>query len=162
MIEACKTAKGLTRAEIAQLLGRPANNVINIADLLVKEGRLHKSGVRRAYRYFTDKAHADAWALVAKDAYAAQLSANREATRITRNESRRTGNPMGRPAAPVVVRQSAAPKPAPKPTKVIWPEHVKVYVAPTPPGRFHFEPPPGWAGEISKDWMNRRTQGAGA
>lgn len=45
---------------------------------------------------------------------------------------------------------------APVAARVVWPEHVKVQVHPTPPSRFDFTPPPGWRGEISKDWMNRR------
>lgn len=45
---------------------------------------------------------------------------------------------------------------APKAAKVVWPEHVKVQVHPTPPSRFDFTPPPGWRGQITHDWMNRR------
>jgi len=47
------------------------------------------------------------------------------------------------------------------PSKIIWPEHVKVLVHPTPPGRFEFEPPKGWVGQISKDQMARRMQSCG-
>jgi hypothetical protein len=172
MIEACKTAKGLTRAEIAQLLGRPANNVINIADLLVKEGRLHKSGVRRAYRYFTDKAHADAWALVAPEAFKAQLRATKEAERIARNaayQRNKATKPTKKPKAHAAVAVPVAPaleqsrqKPEAKPAKVVWPAHVAVQVIPTPPSRFAFQPQEGWCGQITSDWMARRQQGAGA
>lgn len=43
--------------------------------------------------------------------------------------------------------------------KIVWPEHVKVQVHPTPPSRFDFTPPPGWRGQITHDWMNRRLGG---
>jgi len=50
---------------------------------------------------------------------------------------------------------------APKAAKVVWPEHVKVHVHPTPPSRFAFDPPPGWRGQITCDWMDRRLQQVG-
>ncbi|CAM8658098.1 hypothetical protein MCEMIEM13_01490 [Comamonadaceae bacterium] len=168
IIKACSSTKGMCRAELAKELGHPANNLINLADFLVKEKRLHKAGVLRAYRYFAAKADADAWDLVAKDAYAAQLQATRDA----RNEQRRTGNPPGRPASmqaahtaaikhQPVLRNYAAPKPAPKPINIIQPDSVKVQVIPTPPSRFHFEPPPGWVGHFRREWMDRRLARSG-
>lgn len=48
---------------------------------------------------------------------------------------------------------------APVAAKVVWPEHVTVQVIPTPPSRFAFEPPQGWRGQISRDWMERRVGG---
>lgn len=47
---------------------------------------------------------------------------------------------------------------APKAKKIVWPEHVKVQAIPTPPPRFAFTPPPGWRGQITQDWMDRRLQ----
>jgi hypothetical protein len=165
IIEACKVSAGLTRTELAVKVGTTPNKAMGVACYLLEQGRLHKSGTRRAYRFFTFKLDADAWALIAEDAYVAQLRANKEATRLARNEARRTGNPPG-PApkpkeakvSPTVIRSTEAPKP----TKVIWPEHVAVQVIPTPPSRFAFQPKEGWSGQITADWMNRRQQGAGA
>jgi hypothetical protein len=165
IIIACKTSKGLTRGELSEAVGRDVRNVVAVTDWLVKRGRLHRSGTCRAYRFFTFKLDADAWALIAEDVYVAQLRANKEATRTARNDARRKGTkPTGRPAKPKVfknppevARKPEAPTPAPEPVSVIMPESVKVYVAPTTPSRFHFDPPPGWVGEISKDWMDRRT-----
>jgi hypothetical protein len=47
---------------------------------------------------------------------------------------------------------------------VVWPDHVKVQVIPTPVDtRYRFIPPSNdWKGEISRDWMNRRLEGAQA
>jgi hypothetical protein len=47
---------------------------------------------------------------------------------------------------------------------VVWPDHVKVQKIPTPVDtRYRFIPPSNdWKGEISRDWMNRRLEGAQA
>lgn len=169
IINACKVSAGLTRSELAEEVGAQVRNVVATTDWLIKRGRLHRSGTCRAYRFFTFKKDADAWALIAEDVYIAQLRANKEATRNARNEARRKGTkPTGRPSVPKVfknpppvARKPEAPKPAAQPVEVIWPENVKFYRAPTPPGRFDFTPPPGWAGQITHDWMDRRMARSG-
>lgn len=39
-------------------------------------------------------------------------------------------------------------------------ERTKITVAKAPPGRFEFDPPPGWRGQITRDWRERRLQTA--
>lgn len=175
ILKACESAKGHTRAELAELLGKSGSQAVGIAEWLIENGRLHKSGVRRAYRYFTDKAHADAWALVAPEAFKAQLRATKEAERIARNAAyqrnkatKPTKKPKAQAAVAVPVAPSAPaleqirPKPEAKPAKVVWPAHVSVQVIPTPPSRFAFQPQEGWCGQITTDWMERRQQVGGA
>lgn len=42
---------------------------------------------------------------------------------------------------------------------VIWPEHVKPQEVPCGRDtRFTFDPPPGWRGQITQDWLDRRLQ----
>lgn len=40
---------------------------------------------------------------------------------------------------------------------VVWPEHIQIQKVPAGRDtRFTFDPPPGWRGQITEDWMNRR------
>ncbi|MDZ7892373.1 MAG: hypothetical protein U5L73_11525 [Rhodoferax sp.] len=171
ILKVCESPNGHTRAELAELLGKSGSQAVGIAEWLIANGRLHKSGVRRAYRYFTDKAHADAWALIAPEAFKAQLRATKEAERIARNaayqrnkatthakrpkEQAAVAVPVA-PAAPSL--EQSRPKPEAKPAKVSWPAHVSIQVIPTPPSRFAFQPREGWRGQITSDWMARRQQ----
>jgi ribosomal protein L44E len=172
IIEACTVPAGLCLSELAAAVGDHADIVNTMAGLLVRQGRLHKAGVRRFFRYFATLAHAEAWDLVAEDDYKARMRASAVAKRQRKAERARTGGPVGRPPVPkappkpkkreeLVLRRSEQAATPAQPTKIIWPETVKVQVHPTPPSRFAFEPPPGWRGQITHDWMDRRLQGAG-
>ncbi len=168
--EACKVPKGLTVAEMAAQLNKRASIINGMVIWMADRNKLFKSGVKRHYRYFTEKEHADAWALVAVDAYIALRKANKEATRLAKNAEYHRTKAEKRTAAvlpkatpvPLQEPKPAPSKVAPKPAKVIWPEHVSVQVIPTPPSRFAFQPHEGWRGQITADWMDRRSQGAGA
>lgn len=44
-----------------------------------------------------------------------------------------------------------------KEMKIVWPDHVKVQVIPTGKDeRYSFAPKPGWKGQITRDWYDRR------
>jgi hypothetical protein len=44
--------------------------------------------------------------------------------------------------------------------EVIVPENVKVTIAPTPQPRWGGDPGPGWRGQITADWLERRLGGS--
>lgn len=172
IIEACTVPAGLCLSELAAAVDDHADTVNTLAGLLVRQGRLHKAGVRRYFRYFATLAHAEAWDLVAEDVYMAMMKESAKRKRQRKAERARTGGPVGRPPVPkappkpkppkkraeLVLRRSVPVEAPAKPAKIIWPDTVKVQVHPTPPSRFAFEPPEGWKGQISMDQMERRLQ----
>ena len=176
IIEACTVPAGLCLSELATAVDEHAGIVNTLAGLLVRQDRLYKAGVRRYFRYFATLAHAEAWDLVAEDVYKAMMKESAKRKRQRKAERARTGGPVGRPPVPktpikpkpskkraeLVLHRSVQLEVAAKPIKIIWPETVKVQTIPTPPSRFAFEPPPGWRGQITHDWMDRRLQGADA
>ncbi len=172
IVESCKTPAGLTASEAANALGDDTHKITSLIWSLIRKGRLFKSGVHRHYRYFTSKEDADAWNLIAEDAY----KAARLAVKQRQKEARRTGNPPGRPSdqktkpkpkpVPIVLRSAGKSKKMDKiksqNANVTWPDHVKVQFAPQhKDSRFSFDPPPGWKGQITQDWMDRRLQEVG-
>lgn len=176
IIDACKNPKGFSISELAAETNDTAESCNTIAGILVRSGRLYKGGVIRYFRYFTNKADADAWDLVAEDDRKTRMKETQKRIRQRKAERARTGKPAGRPTvvkvekpkkvkkkrSEIVLRRTDTVKPSAKPANIIWPEHVKVLVHPTPPGRFEFEPPKGWVGQISKDQMARRMQNVSA
>lgn len=173
ILEACKVSGGLSLSEMAGAVDDSADSCNTIAGILTRAGRLHKAGVRRFFRYFTNKAHADAWDLVAEDVYKAHMKESAKLKRQRKAERARTGGAVGRPSVTkppkppkkakrleLALQRSDAVKAPEKPAKIIWPVHVKVQVKPTPPSRFAFDPPPGWKGQITKDQMDRRLKDA--
>jgi hypothetical protein len=106
---------------------------------------------------FTDKEAADRY----QAEYEALKRAKERLSKQKKTSRQLVRRQAARPAkekpekTPVYSIKPSKPKPAPMPTKVIWPESVKVTVIPTPPSRFAFEPPEGWMGQITKDWMSR-------
>ena len=179
IIEACKASKGLTVKELAEATGETKPVVNTLAGLLSRNDRLFKAGVSMHYRYFTHEADAKAWELIAEDVRkeeakaAAELSAARRRERVKKYaEAKRQGikierapkkpkepKPPKKPKrAELVLRRSEKAVAPAKPTKIIWPADLVIYQHPTPPSRFAFEPPEGWKGQISADWMDRRLQ----
>lgn len=173
ILKACQVAAGLSLSELATATNDSADNCNTIAGILVRSGRLYQSGVVRYFRYFTNKADADAWDLVAEDDRKARMKESARLKRQRKAERARTGKPVGRPPLPkvekppkkkrveLVLQRSESVKPAPKAATVTWPENVKVTIAPQhKDSRYSFEPPPGWKGQITRDWMESRLQAA--
>lgn len=169
----CSEPKGYQLGELAQRINKCTDTINTLAQLLCREGRLHKAGVRRFIRYFAHAQDAAAFALVAEAEHAQYLAASKAAKQAARNLARRKvteAKPPQPPKARKVRRKAEAPPcqrstakvvstPA-KPANVIWPEHVQVQRIPTPAPRFAFEPHAGWRGQITSDWMDRRLAGS--
>lgn len=170
----CQSDEGLTVSEMGKRVGKSADFCNTIAQLLTRQGRLFKAGVFKRQRYFVTKEAADAWNAQAAQEREAALAESKRQKMKARNLARkleRAAKPKSVPkpkkepkrAKALVECARSATKtvaaPSQKPVKVIMPESVKVQVIPTPPSRFHFEPPPGWRGQITHDWMDRRLNG---
>lgn len=179
ILKACTTPAGMTRAELMAATGKTGHIVSATVQWLLSKDRLHKAGIYRHYRYFADKGDAAAWDLVAQAEYVAIRQAARSKTLADKARSEREKRGSTADYQPRTAKRSKQRKTEPaqhqrlilsqeriaepaKPVKVIWPETVKVQVHPTPPSRFAFEPPPGWRGQITNDWMERRLQGVQA
>ena len=167
ILEACKVSAGLSLSELSEAVGDTADFVNSMAGLLYRQERLHRAGVRKFYRYFTNPADAAAWELIAEDIYRAHKKEMGRLKRQRKAERAKAGvdfkPPAPKPPKPPkkkkrveLVLQREVAKAEPKPARIIWPETVKVQVHPTPPSRFAFEPPEGWKGQISMDQMERR------
>ena len=89
IIEACDTSGGLSLAELAEAVNDTPDNVNTIAGILHRDGRLFRAGIKRYYRYFLSKAHADAWDLVAEGVYNAAMAESAERKRLAKNERQR-------------------------------------------------------------------------
>lgn len=169
---------GLSLKDLADAIGETADVTNSSVGVLHRRGHVFQAGVRKFFRYFKNEADALAFDLIAESLYIEHKKEVGRQKRLRKKQRAESGNPYIRPdrkakepAAPkppkppkkraeLVLRRSEKVEAPAKPSKIIWPEHVKVQVAPTPASRFAFEPPPGWKGEISKDWMNRRLQAA--
>ena len=192
IIAACDCTAGLTATEIAFVVEDTRGSVSTIAAGLFKDGRLKRAGVKCYYRYFVRQEDADAWDVVALDAYKTMMAETKERKRLSKNERQRDrskqktieariakgatlherdalirqakrgrGYQENRVSITVASNGGSAFRPD---AVVVWPEHVKVQVIPTPVDtRFKFIPPSNdWKGEITKDWMDRRLQGVSA
>lgn len=157
---------GITVKQASEKLGKGELWVLRVAIRCVKAGKLHKAGPFYMPLLFSDKDKADAYT-----AEFQRLKKEKERKRAADKRKRRAER-LGKPApkrkaatkpekTPVYAIKPSKPKPAPMPTNVIWPESVKVTVIPTPPSRFAFEPPEGWRGAITSDWMDRRLSQTG-
>lgn len=172
IIEKCDCSQGLTISQLASALGRKNHDVNAMAGLLAKQGRLHKAGVLRFFRYFKAFEHALAWQLIAQQDYELKRAEAKIKARETRNAARRKDGPPGRPknarqddvVTPNEIRQT---KPVvevqPKiHSEAIWPKDLVIQAFPTPPGKYAFNPPKGWIGEFTQDWMDRTMHKAGS
>ncbi len=186
IINACLVSGGLSLKELCEALQVDRGNINNAALFLVHQGKLFQAGIKRYFRYFANKTDADAWDLVAQAAFEVQKAETKERKRISKNARQRkankansSGNSVGRPRIrPKKVKQPKIATPPPKPKTrvdlfisksdhvravkkeptIIWPDSVKVQVYPTPAPRFAVDVPPGWKGQITRDWMDRRLQ----
>lgn len=169
--------QGVSLREAADAINRPLNVTSVYVVKLVKDGEAFKAGVHGEYRYFKDKALAeqhDAKAKAEHAIYMAEAKKRKNAKRAEAERKRRAAIRQAKglppydptpkppkPKAPAKLRQTKdwTPQESVKAT-VIWPENVKVHVLPTGRDtRFSFDPPPGWVGQISKDWLDRRHSG---
>jgi hypothetical protein len=192
IIAACDCTAGMTATEIAFAVEDTRGSVSTIAAGLYKDGRLKRAGVKCYYRYFIRQEDADAWDLVALDAYKAMMAETKERKRLAKNERQRDRSKQqtieARIAKGATLQQRDALLRQAKRSRgqqenrvsitvassggsifkpdavVVWPDHVKVQKIPTPVDtRYRFIPPSNdWKGEISRDWMNRRLEGAQA
>ena len=179
IIQSCDRPEGLSLQDICATLDKKVTTMSTMVCDLVKRGRLYRMGSPRFMRYFAIEADAIAWEPTAKANYAAMIERARIANNDRRNAKRRKNRPVGRPVkvkepkpVKLAAPKAAAYKPTPivitqvrakvetKPVTVFWPDTVKVQEIPTPPPRFAFQPEPGWRGQISQDWMDRRLSGA--
>lgn len=171
ILEACIVPSGLSLSELTEVVNDSTDTVNSMAGLMSRQGRLYKTGVRKFFRYFTNEADAKAWELVAEDAYIehkkrlGRLKRQRRAERDKAGAAFKPPVPKAPPKpkppkkrAELILRRAAEAVAPVQPAKIIWPEHVKVYVHPTPPGRFEFQPPAGWRGQITQDQMDMRLQ----
>lgn len=180
IIELCKKEGGATMAEIAQCIDRSSKVATAVMVPLIKNGVIHKAGIKQFYHYFTDPLAAAEFEKVAPDLYAqhqeeqkervrasnrAYYHANREKFRAkdrARYQVKVKSKPAKEHRKPEIVltkksrnvtdKLQAVPE-----ATVTWPEHVKVQKLPCGRDtRFTFDPPPGWRGAITEDWMNQR------
>jgi hypothetical protein len=170
ILEACTDPLGMGRADLSTTLEKRYSIISASLDWLMSRGRIHRAGVYRHYRFFTSKADADAWDLLAEADYIAIRQAAR--VKILADKARREREKRASTMKVYKPRAKAAPKPAPhqhfvirqervaepaQPATVIWPDSVKVQKIPTPKDtRFTFEPKPGWRGAITSDLIDRR------
>lgn len=171
----CSSYPGSTCAEIAHRLQKDYDNVGTAIRRMLKDGEIHRVGKGKNFRYYADKEAAD----IAQEQALQADAQHRESMRLKKQEARNLARrlqrekeakalgkevaPKAKPAAkakpkamPVEVRKKTPAPVAAQPEEVIWPKGVKLTTIPTPPSRFHFEPPPGWRGQITHDWMDRR------
>lgn len=180
ILQLCSGPDGATMVQVAADLGLPSNSTNSVLTYLVGTGRLHRAGMAPWLRYFTSKEASDAYG----DKVKAEIPCRKERARLEKNRREREASAARRAAEGRTSKPGPKPNPkqAPKkvpqhaatarPAKVITsikttasyevtiPETARFYKAPTPPGRFAFDPPPGWRGQITQDWLDRRLQGA--
>lgn len=139
LLELCAQPGGVLCSEIKAAIPAPPGTLSNKLRKLSEAGTLHRRGQPRHYRYFTHQAHADAWQ-PAKPKRKPAKPKHGPALTIGRSKPKSAGQ----------ISIAAA-------TTVTMPPHVQVQRAPTPrDDRFTFTPPPGWKGELTREWEERR------
>ena len=176
IIALCQSPQGMRSREMAHLFDLTVNRVNNVVRILNAQSQLHRAGSPKYPRYFVSAEDAQRYEAAFQQEQAEREKQRRLHKQALKNEARklaRATKPAKEPkpkkepkrAKALVECARSATKtvaaPSQKPVKVIMPESVKVQVIPTPPSRFHFEPPPGWRGQITQDWLERRQQGQG-
>lgn len=178
--ELCARDTGASLREVADAIERPLNVASTYVVKLTKIGESVKVGCHGEYRYFMDRAKAAEFDLQAKADRAKQLEESEKRKRASRAKAERDKRARiraerGLPPYDPNARSTRAKKPAKQaaqPRKrqepvdikklhqsatVVWPEHIQIQKVPSGRDtRFTFDPPPGWRGQITKDWMNRR------
>lgn len=189
-IDFCADPAGRTLKEVAAHIDRTTNGTLSVLFPALKDGRLHRAGIQPWSRYFSSEEDAEAFNKIAPDLLKAHKEEQRIKARTRDEKywkAREEREKIKRRAAAAERAKNKPPK-EPKPVKqkrattvlnpsgiapktdakklhqqatIIWPEHVQVQRAPTPrDDRFSFTPPPGWKGQITQDWMNRRLEAA--
>lgn len=164
----CSKPEGMSLKELRVAIDRQSRTTMSIANPLLARGDLHGAGITYFTRYFTHKEHADAFALIAEAEHQKHLARKLDERRAQwrakneRDTEKKRKEPKAKKEGKPVLRQS---KPYVPPTvrkaQIIWPDHVQVQRIPTAQDtRFTFDPPPGWKGEITRDWMDHRLQSA--
>lgn len=180
IVQACNAESGCAMADIIAATGGHPPSVNATVPLLIRRGVLHRVGTRMLMRYFARAEHAQAYvevfklerekaALAKKQRRAAYYAAKRrEAGQTPRARTPKPpAQPKPRKAAkpkhgPTITMRKAKPKAAGEvsiahATTVTWPEHVQVQRAPVRHDeRYTFTPPPGWRGELVRQWEERR------
>jgi hypothetical protein len=172
VIALCKSSPGVTCAEISHRLNKDYDNVGTAIRRMLKTGEIFRVGKGKNFRYYADQQAADVAQAQALEAdakhreamrrkkqearnLARRLQREKEAKAFKRNEERKAKRLQAQQVV-VEVRKAKPVEQPMTPANVIWPETVKVTTIPTPPSRFAFEPPPGWRGQITHDWMDQR------
>lgn len=176
IVAACSGERGLAMGEITRATNGHPPSVAAIVPLLVRQGALHRVGTHMLMRYFAHAHHAEAYAPVFKEERAAaalskkdranarkrELYAQRQAVATPKPKDppkpKKPRTPRARPPRePKVKVRKLSLEQLPPTAAVTWPAHVQVQRAPTPVDtRFAFIPPPGWVGEFSREWQERR------
>lgn len=146
---ACSAPTGATLPDIARATGASLGTLGGKLPKLVEAGRLLRRGTPRTYRYFTLLAHAQAW-----DRGEAPPPVQPTQSQAKPARTRKHGAPItikgskARAAGDIRLAEAAT---------VTIPAHVQIQRAPTPrDDRFTFTPPPGWKGELTREWEQRR------
>ena len=170
IVSLCTTTKGMTPLELHKATKANRGRVGKLITELINKGLLHRAGVPNLYRYFTSSEAAIEHDLAMERQKLEKLEAKRrarkvnsEAIKIARRERSRELAELARKAEGQA--RQATPIAPSKPLLVTPPpvveivQGVKVTRYQTPPNLFDFTPPPGWRGQITHDWMDRRLQG---
>ena len=176
---ACKD--GLSIREIADILGIDAGRTSRDVWWLMSKNRLFKVGPMGRRKYFNARPTPEQIAAVEAEA-AAQRA---EAIRVSGMRSRQAGyaewkakREAEKAAAKLERERIKAAKKVPtgiskytvirtekKPTakapEIVIPKGVKITVCrPCQVERYRFDPPKGWKGEITRDWLDQRLKAA--
>lgn len=170
ILKACSDPKGIALPDLSALIDRHSTCTLSIMYPLRKAGVIHKAGFQRYARYFTDAAAAQIYQAESerqRDAEAKQkaaILAPLPTDRVKKSKAEKAPKPAKAKKEPVPITISSPKTASIKSTRdatVTWPAHVKVQKAPDfKDTRFTFDPPPGWKGQITADWMDRRLAGA--
>lgn len=164
----CNVPCGRSLPELLKHTSATAGSIHNRLPRLVDAGEIYRAGKRRSFRYFTHQHHALAWDTKPD---LAMLSALREAEEVPNpldtaeeepTEAAAPAEPTKRGRGKGVYGVGKAPHQDKLPAggAVTWPANVRVTVAPTQHDtRFTFDPPPGWKGELGRDWERKRSGG---
>jgi predicted transcriptional regulator len=169
ILELCVSPKGMSSVEISKAIGTGRFQINKHLKALTDAGKLHRAGICNFFRYFSTAEAASAYDAEIERERMQKLKARREKEKNNapllsqrRSEQRKRRAELAKQAKAAM--PIAEPKPmikSPEPV-IAWNGNVKVVTIPTPPGRFDFTPPEGWRGQLTHDWMDRRSQGAGA
>lgn len=177
----CARKNGCSMREAADTIDRPLNGVSGYLVKMIKAGEAYKAGVHGEYRYFKNKKSAEEFHLKAVAEHAAELEASKKRKNDRRAQAERDKRakeraakglepyvkPVKKPKVDLKPRYSGISiatkqqaldnKRAHQKATITWPDNVKVQVIPHGEDtRFKFNPEPGWKGQITQDWYDRR------